>query len=89
MSKNIEIFTDRLKFGDEIINKVSEYACSKCVITVYDINNADDTNEMHIKTNAYGINKLPAVTFDGKVVNIEMLKGGHIRNIFQHLIGRS
>jgi hypothetical protein len=87
MGKLIEVFVDGSENGDEIVKKVNEYACPKCVVTIYDASNADGSEEVQAKASAYGLASIPAVTIDGKPIDHNKLRSGKIGKFIQHLKG--
>lgn len=86
MGKNIEIFTDRSLYGDDIVKLVKEYACPKCAVLVYDSNGTEKSSEMQSKVMEYGVTSMPAIVIDGKLINPEKLKKGKFMDLFHHLL---
>lgn len=85
MGKNIEIFTDSSLYGDDIVERVKEFACSKCAILVYDANDAEKSTEMQLKVIAYGVTSMPAIVINGKLIPPEKLEKEKFIGVFHHL----
>jgi glutaredoxin len=69
MSKRrIEVFTSGCYVCDDVVKEVKSLACSNCEVIVYDLNKKCDTNECEDKAKQYGIQSVPAVAIDGKLV---------------------
>jgi len=68
MGAKIEIFADDSPAGQAFIQRVETLACSKCEITIYNVN--DVKEEVQMKGKRYGITKYPAVVMNGKVVTL-------------------
>lgn len=82
MGKQIEVFVDGSANGDEIVKKVNEYACPKCVVTIYDASvPGSDALE---KAASYGVISIPAVTIDGKPIDHYKLRSGKIGKLIPH-----
>jgi DNA-binding transcriptional MerR regulator len=67
MGAKIEVFVDNSPLSTNVIQKVKELACSKCEVIVYESDYED-------KMKAYGIECIPAVVMNGKVVDVEKIK---------------
>lgn len=65
----IEVFTAGCYVCDNAIKQVKELACPNCEVIVYDLNKKCDTNECETKAKQYGINSVPAVAIEGKLVD--------------------
>ncbi|MGM0875814.1 MAG: thioredoxin family protein [Bacillota bacterium] len=74
MAKKIEVFTDGSSLSDRLVAKVKGLACSKCEIVVYDLSHNNVTRESEKKAKAYGIDSVPMVVLDGKLVDPEKLQ---------------
>ena len=66
--RNVEVFTSGCYLCDETVQMVKELACPSCDVTVYNLSNLCETKECIEKSKAYGINSVPTVVVDGKVV---------------------
>jgi glutaredoxin len=66
--RKIEVFTAGCPVCDEAVKTVKAAACPKCEVVIYDLNKGCETNECRDKAKAYGINRLPAVVVDGKLI---------------------
>ncbi|MFD0587004.1 hypothetical protein ACFQZE_03225 [Paenibacillus sp. GCM10027627] len=73
MGAIIEVFVDGSLESNELIHKVRKIACHKCKIVVYDRNRTEDS-EFAQRLKERGIELIPSVTLNGKVVPIEKLK---------------
>lgn len=78
----IEVFTAGCYVCENAVKEIKTLACPNCEVKVYDLNKKCDSNECEIMAKQYGINSVPAVAIDGKLVdccsnrgiNIEALK---------------
>ena len=69
MSKrNVEVFTSGCYLCDEAVQMVKKLACSSCNVTIYDLSNPCESKECIEKSKVYGINSVPTIVVDGKVV---------------------
>ncbi|WP_028609135.1 thioredoxin family protein [Paenibacillus harenae] len=71
MSKRIEIFTDGSAESEAVVKQVRKLACPKCTVHVHNIN-----GECEMRVKKYGIQSVPAVVMDGKLINLKALKRG-------------
>lgn len=74
--RKIEVFTSGCSVCAPVVELVKKTTCSSCEVTVYDLNAGCSTNECRDKAKAYGINRVPAVVVDGKL--LECCKTGAI-----------
>ncbi|MFS0555956.1 glutaredoxin [Brevibacillus sp. 179-C9.3 HS] len=74
MGAKIEIFVDGSQSSSAFVQKVKGLCCSKCEVVVHNKLEQSVTGEFEEKTKAYGIESLPAVTMDGKVVDLDKVK---------------
>lgn len=74
--RKIEVFTSGCPVCEPIVELVKKIACSSCEVTVYDLNAGCITNECRDKAKVYGINRVPSVVVDGKL--LECCKTGAI-----------
>lgn len=65
----IEVFTAGCYICEKAIKEIKANACPNCEVKIYDLNKKCDTNECEIKAKQYGINSIPAVAIDGKLVD--------------------
>lgn len=70
----IEVFTAGTYLCEEIVNQVQEAACSKCEVVVYDLHQSNATAEMEEIAKRYGVQSLPCVVLNGKVMDVEKVK---------------
>jgi glutaredoxin len=78
----VEVFTSGCFLCDDVVRQVKDLACDNCEVVVYDLNKGCATNECEEKAKAYGVQSVPAVAIDGKLidccknngVNIDALK---------------
>ena len=85
MSKFIEVFTNSNLYGNDIVDRVNQTACSKCTILVYDASNTESSAEMQEKAYKYGVTSMPAIVMDGKLINPEKLVQGKLASIVHHV----
>lgn len=88
MSKIIEIFTDSSLYGNDIVERVKQYACSKCSILIYDANDPESSARMQSKAIEYGIASMPAVVLDGKLIPSEKLVRGKLTDMVHHIFNK-
>tara|TARA_Y100001933_G_C18830917_1_gene493377 strand:+ start:175 stop:444 length:270 start_codon:yes stop_codon:yes gene_type:complete len=69
MKRQIEVFTAGCPLCDPVVKMVKEIACDKCEITVYDLVKQCDDKICLTKMNEYGIQKIPAVAVNGKLLD--------------------
>lgn len=74
MGAKIEIFSDGSSLSDGVVRQVKQLACSKCEVLIYDLNEQMVAAEYEVKAKGYGISSYPAVTLNGKKVEIDQLK---------------
>ncbi|MBI4350689.1 MAG: glutaredoxin [Elusimicrobia bacterium] len=67
--RKIEVFTAGCPVCDEAVKTVKAAACPNCEVVVYDLNKGCGTNECRDKAVAYGIERLPAVAVDGRLLD--------------------
>lgn len=85
LSMTIEIFRDGTPQSDKFEAYVKDLACPRCTILVYDNSNPESQTELLAKADQYGIQTLPAVALDGKVVPPEQIKKGKVSEIIRKL----
>lgn len=66
--RKVEVFTSGCYLCDETVQLVKELACPSCEVMVYDLSNPCETKECIEKSKEYGINSVPTVVVDGKIV---------------------
>lgn len=74
--RKIEVFTSGCPVCEPVVELVKKTACPSCEVTVYDLNAGCSTNECRDKAKTYGINRVPSVVVDGKL--LECCKTGQI-----------
>jgi DNA-binding transcriptional MerR regulator len=67
--RNVEVFTSGCYLCEETVDLVKELACPSCELTVYDLANPCASKECIDKAKTYGINSVPTVVVDGKVLD--------------------
>lgn len=67
--RRVEVFTAGCPVCKPAIELVEKIACSLCEVVVYDLNAGCATNECRDKAKKYGINRLPAVVVNGKLLD--------------------
>ncbi|MBN22434.1 MAG: glutaredoxin [Bdellovibrionaceae bacterium] len=67
--RKVEVFTSGCPVCEPTVALVQKLACSSCDVEIYDLNKGCDTNECRDKGKNYGINRLPAVVVDGKLLD--------------------
>jgi hypothetical protein len=74
LSAKVEVFVDGSPRCEDVVKQVKELACSKCEVIVYSRNEPIGTANFESKASDYGIENFPAVTINGKLVEIDKLK---------------
>ena len=69
MKRQIEVFTAGCPLCDPVVKMVKEIACDAWEVTTYDIVKQCDDKTCIDKMNAYGIQKIPAVVVNGKLLD--------------------
>ena len=64
----IEVFTAGCYVCENAVKKIKTLACPNCDVKVYDLNKKCDTNECETKAKQYGINSVPAIAINGKLI---------------------
>ncbi|NNG06839.1 MAG: glutaredoxin [Desulfobacteraceae bacterium] len=67
MSRKVEVFTAGCPLCDETVKMVQDLACEYCEVSVYNLQSK--TPEYLAKANDYGINSVPTVVVNGKVLD--------------------
>ncbi|UCG91271.1 MAG: thioredoxin family protein [candidate division WOR-3 bacterium] len=62
--RKVEVFTAGCFLCDEVVKMVRSLACSDCEVLVYDLH-----GEGIDKAKEYGVNSVPTVVVDGKIVD--------------------
>jgi glutaredoxin len=82
----VEIFTAGCYLCDGVVQQVNDLVCSKCEVIVYDLNKKSGTTESEDKAKAYGIQSVPTIAINGKLIALELLnRSGHSKSIFNAL----
>lgn len=79
MTKNkkmVEVFTAGCPVCEKTVKLVKSLACPSCEVIVYDLNKGCETNDCRRKAVEYGIERLPAIAVDGRL--LECCKAGPI-----------
>lgn len=64
-----KVFTSGCPVCEPVVDLVKRVACSSCDLVIYDLNKGCETNECRAKAKRYGINRIPAVVVDGKLLD--------------------
>lgn len=75
MAKRVEVFTAGSYLCEGVVKQVKNLACQKCEVIVYDLNRKTSTIEWEEKAQVYGVQSIPAVAIDGKIIDHALLKG--------------
>lgn len=67
--RKVEVFTAGCLVCDSTVKLVKELACPSCDIHVHDLNKGCETDECRDEAQKYGLNTVPAVVIDGKLVS--------------------
>ena len=66
--RRVEVFTSGCFLCDETVALVKELACPNCEVMVYNLSDPCESKVCIDKAKAYGVNAVPAVAVDGKLV---------------------
>jgi len=66
--RKIEVFTSGCFLCEETIRLVKDLACPSCEVSIYNLQDPCDSKECVDKAKRYGINSVPTVVVDGKIV---------------------
>lgn len=66
--RKIEVFTAGCPVCDKTVKLVKSLACPSCEVVIYDLNKGCETNECRKKAKEYGVERVPAVAVNGKLV---------------------
>lgn len=67
--RKVEVFTAGCPVCEDAVKTVKSLACPSCEVVVYDLNKGCETDECRRKAKAYGVERVPAVAVDGKLVD--------------------
>lgn len=67
--RKVEVFTAGCSVCENTVKMVKDLACESCEVTVFNLNEACDSEECLEKVNTYGIKRLPSVVVDGKIAD--------------------
>ncbi len=68
--RKVEVFVAGCPLCDETVNLVKELSCPSCDIKIYNLR-----KEGKDKARKYGVNSVPTVVVDGKILNCCVRKG--------------
>ncbi|NNE78085.1 MAG: glutaredoxin [Pricia sp.] len=69
MKRQVEVFTANCPVCDPVVKMIGELACDECEVTTYDLVKQCDDKTCLTKLNEYGIQKIPAVAVNGKLLD--------------------
>ena len=69
MKRQVEVFTANCPVCDPVVQMVKELACDQCEIIIYDMVKQNKDKPFLNKLAEYGVNRLPAVTVNGKLLD--------------------
>lgn len=67
--RKVEVFTAGCPVCEEAVNLVKSTACPNCDVVIYDLNKGCVTNECREKAKTYGVQRVPAVVVDGRLLD--------------------
>jgi len=67
--RKIEVFTSGCLVCEPVVELVKNTACPSCEVVVYNLNEGCETNVCREKAKQYGINRIPAVAVEGKLLD--------------------
>ncbi len=65
--RTVEVFTSGCPICESTVNLVESLACPSCEVIIYDLTK-DPNKEIQHKATLYGIERIPAVAVDGKLL---------------------
>ncbi len=68
--RKVEVFTGGCPLCDETVKLVKELSCPSCDVTVYNLKEKGMD-----KAKQYGVNSVPTVVVDGKILNCCAMRG--------------
>ena len=74
--RKVEVFTSGCPVCEKTIDLVKSLACPNCEVVVYDLNKGCETDACREKAKEYGVERVPAVAIDGKL--LECCKTGPV-----------
>lgn len=69
MKRQVEVFTANCPVCDPVVQMVQELAFDQGEITIYDMVKQDKDKPFLNKLSEYGVNRLPAVAVNGKLLD--------------------
>ena len=69
VKRKVEVFTSGCFVCKDTVTLVKELACPNCDVAIYNLSDPCDSKECIAKGKQYGINSVPAVVVDGKIVD--------------------
>lgn len=69
MKRQVEIFTAGCPVCDTTVKMVNELICNDCQVVIYDLVKQCGDKACITKVKNYGIQRLPAVAVDGKLLS--------------------
>lgn len=69
MKRKIEIFTAGCLTCEPVVETVKKLACENCEVIVYNLNEKCETDSCTALVKKYGINRMPAVVVDGRLLD--------------------
>lgn len=67
--RKIEVFTSGCPLCEPVVKMVQDLACEYCEVITYNVAQPCDSKECLTKVKDYGIQKLPAIAIDGKLLD--------------------
>lgn len=67
--RKVEVFTAGCPVCDKTVKLVQSLTCPECDVVVYDLNKGCETNECRQRAKDLGIERVPAVAVNGKLVD--------------------
>ena len=65
--RTVEVFTSGCPICESTVVRVKRLACPSCEVRIYDLTK-DPNKEVQHKATLYGIERIPAVAVDGKLL---------------------
>jgi hypothetical protein len=65
--RKVEVFTSGCPICEPTVDLVKDLACTSCEVIIYDLNK-DTNKEIQNKATSYGIERIPAVAVNGKLL---------------------
>lgn len=67
--RKVEVFTAGCPVCEGAVKMVKDLACPSCDVHIHDLNKGCETDECRVEADKFGLQTVPAVVVNGKVVS--------------------